>query len=133
MHAIKSNLLIIFKSSSGYIFGGYSPCSWHQSKGFVQDDTLSSFLFSQTHNQIYPLKQDKKQYAIWCGQSYGPCFGNNGNGQHDIVVCDDFQRGYSLLGSAYLWDKYEDKRSSHLYGQESPNLTECEIFELQFS
>ncbi|CAD8215438.1 unnamed protein product [Paramecium octaurelia] len=49
------------------------------------------------------------------------------------TIQSDFQRGYSQLESAYLWDKYEDKRSSHLYGQESPNLTECEIFELQFS
>ncbi|CAD8169881.1 unnamed protein product [Paramecium pentaurelia] len=48
-----------------------SPCVWqHHPRNYVQDDQLSSFLFSQTHNQIYPLKKMKiicnsVQFQFW--------------------------------------------------------------------
>ncbi|CAD8118081.1 unnamed protein product [Paramecium primaurelia] len=114
---------------SGYIFGGYSPCQWQQNKNnYVQDDTLSSFLFSQTHDQIYPLKQDQKCHAIYCNSGYGPTFG----GGHDIQITSDFKDGYSKLGHSYQWDKYENKYSTNLFGQDKPNISECEIFELKF-
>ncbi|CAD8129773.1 unnamed protein product [Paramecium sonneborni] len=70
----KSDLIIIFKSKSGNIFGGFSPCKWQYYQGYVQDNTLSSFLFSQTHDQIYPLKEANKAQAIYSNQSYGAYF-----------------------------------------------------------
>ncbi|CAD8119489.1 unnamed protein product [Paramecium primaurelia] len=126
----KCNLLMIFQSQSGYIFGGYSPCQWQCNlNSYVQDDTLSSFLFSQTHDQIYSLKQDLKSRAIYCNSGYGPTFG----GGHDIYInAHDFKEGSSNLGYSYQWDKYENKRSTHLFGQDKPNISECEIFELKF-
>ncbi|CAD8153683.1 unnamed protein product [Paramecium pentaurelia] len=119
---------MIFQSQNGYIFGGYSSCQWQQNKSYVQDDTLSSFLFSQTHDQIYPLKQDQKQYAIYCSSGSGPRFGCG----HDIYIAADFKDGYSNLGHSYQWDKYENNQSTHLFGQDKPNISECEIFELKF-
>ncbi|CAD8213818.1 unnamed protein product [Paramecium octaurelia] len=117
----------MLSSQSGYIFGGYSPCQWQQNLGsYVQDDTLSSFLFSQTHGQIYPLRQDRK-YSIYSSSGYGPTFGNG----HDIYIASDFKDGYSNLGYAYQWDQYQNQKSSHLFGQDKPNITECEIYELK--
>ncbi|CAD8130552.1 unnamed protein product [Paramecium sonneborni] len=122
----KSNLLMIFKSQSEYTFGGYSPCKW-ENKCAIQDDTLSSFLFSQTHDKIYPLQQDKKQYAIWGCNSYGPIFGYN----YDICINHDFT-GSSTLGTVYQCDKYVNNQTSYLFGQGQPKIVECEIFELKF-
>ncbi|CAD8161699.1 unnamed protein product [Paramecium pentaurelia] len=64
---------MIFQSKSDQIFGTYSPCKWKSCNGkFVQDNTLSSFIFSQNHDQVYPLKQNQKEYAIYCNSQLGP-------------------------------------------------------------
>ncbi|CAD8191491.1 unnamed protein product [Paramecium octaurelia] len=116
----KCNLLVYF-SLKVDIFGGYSPYQWQQNPGdYVQVDTLSLFLFSQTHGQIYPLKQDSK-YSIYCNSGYGPTFGSG----HEIIITSDFKGGYSNLGYAYQWDKYQNKNSTHLFGQDTPNITKC--------
>ncbi|CAD8103172.1 unnamed protein product [Paramecium primaurelia] len=124
----KSNLLIVFKSKSGNIFGAFSPCQWLQNKNaYVQDDTLSSFLFTQTHNQFYPLKEANKANAIYSYSSYGPTFGSG----HDLYIGTDFQSGSSSLGTTYQCDQYQIPDATiHLFGQATPNLEECEIFEL---
>ncbi|CAD8201885.1 unnamed protein product [Paramecium pentaurelia] len=123
----KSNLLMIFKSKSGYIFGGFSPCQWNQNlNNYVQDNTMSSFLFSQTHDQIYPLKDANKQNAIYCHQSYVPYFGSG-----DIYIAADFQNGSSNLGNSYQCDQYQiTNKNTHLFGQTTPNIVECEIYQV---
>ncbi|CAD8126869.1 unnamed protein product [Paramecium sonneborni] len=128
----KSNLLMIFKSKSGNIFGGFSPCQWQLNlNNYVQDNSLSSFLFSQTHDQIYPLKEAHKQYAIYCNSTHIPCFGYNG----DLYIYQDLNQGHSTLGISYQWDQYQNlnPKSSHLYGQITPNIQECEIYQVIFS
>ncbi|CAD8192871.1 unnamed protein product [Paramecium octaurelia] len=127
----RSNLLMIFKSKSGYIFGAFSPCQWISGGGsYVQDNKLSSFIFSQTQDQIYPIKDAQKGNAIYCNQSYGPIFG----GGHDLYFQPDFQNGSSSLGHSYSCDQYQiSNRNTHLFGQSNPNIAECEIFMLTFS
>ncbi|CAD8116932.1 unnamed protein product [Paramecium primaurelia] len=57
----KNNLLMIFQSKSDQIFEAYSPRKWKSCNGkFVEDNPLSSFIFSQNHDQVYPLKQNEK-------------------------------------------------------------------------
>ncbi|CAD8129500.1 unnamed protein product [Paramecium sonneborni] len=115
--------------SNEYIFGGYSPCKCQQNSGdnWVYDDTQSSFLFSQTHNEIYSLKKDQKNKAICCNSGYGPTYG-----YFDLYISFGFKEGYSQLGNSYQWDKFENKNSTHLFGQNDPKIIECEIFELKF-
>ncbi|CAD8205163.1 unnamed protein product [Paramecium octaurelia] len=125
----KSNLLMIFKSKSGYIFGGYTPCKWNYNlNSYVQDDTLSSFLFSQTHDEIYPVKRDQQAYAIHCNQTYGPIFGAG----HDLCIGSDFQSGSSNFGHSYWCEDQYVAKNTHLFGQSTPNVEECEIFEVLF-
>ncbi|CAD8202618.1 unnamed protein product [Paramecium octaurelia] len=127
----KSNLLFVFKSSSQNIFGAYTPCKWikiDSNYQYIQDDQCSSFIFSQTQDQIYPLKQDQKQYALCCHSGYPIAFG----GGHDISINSDFQTGYSKLGFSYKWDQYQDASSTHLFGQDQPKIQECEVFEIKF-
>ncbi|CAD8211611.1 unnamed protein product [Paramecium pentaurelia] len=125
-----SNLLMIFKSKSGYIFGAFSPCTWMSNcNGYIQDDTLSSFIFSQTHDQIYPIKEGYKQHAIYSGQQYGPIFGSG----HDIYISTDFQGSSSNLGNSYQCDQFQiNNNRTHLFGQSTPNIAECEILMLTF-
>ncbi|CAD8092082.1 unnamed protein product [Paramecium primaurelia] len=127
----KDNLLMIFKSESGSIFGAYSPCKWDSSKNtYIADNTLTSFIFSQTHDQIYNLKEDKKDRAIYCKSDFGPSYGN----YNDIYIKGDFTDGYSRLGDDYEFDRDKNKNySTHLYGQEKPEIQECEIYQIQFN
>ncbi|CAD8126606.1 unnamed protein product [Paramecium sonneborni] len=127
----KSNLLMIFKSKSGYIFGAFSPCLWQQTlNNYVQDNTLSSFLFSQTHDQIYPLTEGGKSNAIYCNQSYGPTFGNG----YDLQIAADFNSGASNLGNSYQRSQYQIANYGiHLSGQSTPNIIECEIYQVIFA
>ncbi|CAD8167847.1 unnamed protein product [Paramecium pentaurelia] len=126
----KGNLLMVFKSKSDHIFGGYSPCIWESCSGkYVADHTLSSFIFSQSHDQIYPLKYDAKQYAIYCNSNYGPSFGNG----YDIKIGSDFADGYSKLGISYSFPNYKyGNYDPDLFGQIKPEIKECQIYELSF-
>ncbi|CAK77355.1 unnamed protein product (macronuclear) [Paramecium tetraurelia] len=126
----RKNLLMVFKSNTNYVCGAFSPCQWLQHIGnYVLDDTLQSFLFSQNHNQIYPLKAANKAYAIYCNSSYGPTFGS----AHDLYIPSNFNSATSNLGSAYQCDQYGSiTTSTHLFGQSSVQITECEIFEIVF-
>ncbi|CAD8185151.1 unnamed protein product [Paramecium octaurelia] len=126
----KDNLLMIFQSKSDYIFGAYSPCKWvNNLNTYVQDDTLSSFIFSQTHNQIYPLKQDRKQYAIYSYSGVGPTFG----GGYDFWISGNFSDGYCKLGHSYQFDQYKNQSEDpHLFGQNKPEIKECEIYQISF-
>ncbi|CAD8118077.1 unnamed protein product [Paramecium primaurelia] len=119
----KGNLLMVFKSKSDYIFGAYSPCKWESYGGkYVEDNTLSSFIFSQTHDQVYPLRQDQKSNAIHCNSnSYGPLFG----GGFDIRIDSNFTDGYCKLGYSYQFSQYKNQSEDpYLFGQNKPEIKE---------
>ncbi|CAD8114075.1 unnamed protein product [Paramecium sonneborni] len=124
----KCNLLMIFKSTSQYIFGGFSPCQWIQSsRQYQADESLSSFLFSQTQDQIYPLLSSNFSSAIMNDDSYISF------GYQDIKISYDFQNGSSLLGGTYQCNQYKiNNYQNHLFGQATPNIKECEILMITF-
>ncbi|CAD8116501.1 unnamed protein product [Paramecium primaurelia] len=115
---------MVFKSKSDYIFGAYSPCKWESTSSYkyVEDNTLSSFIFSQTHDQVYPLNQDQKQYAIYCySKYYGPVFGQG----CDIYINNNFTDGYSRLGHSYQFSQYKNLNDDpYLFGQNKPEIKE---------
>ncbi|CAD8214049.1 unnamed protein product [Paramecium octaurelia] len=120
------NLLMVFKSKSGNIFGAYSPCTWQSDKGNVGDETLSSFIFSQTHNQIYSLKDRTK--AIYCKSDFGPSYGN----YNDIDIRANFNDGECDLGCEYEFLR-GDNYKTHLSGSVKPEIQECEIYQILFA
>ncbi|CAD8127934.1 unnamed protein product [Paramecium sonneborni] len=114
----KSNLLMVFKSKMGYIFGEFSP--------------LSSFLFSQTYDQIYPLIEDKNKYAIYCNYQCGPCFGGNYN--RDLNIDGTFKGCTSNLGDSYRHNQYQNVRhNTQLFNQATADIVECEIYQVTFA
>ncbi|CAD8200159.1 unnamed protein product [Paramecium pentaurelia] len=126
----KGNLLMVFKSKSDHILGAYSPCIWESCCGkYVADNTLSSFIFSQTNDQVFPLMKDTKKYAIFCHSNYGPIFGNG----YDMKIGGDFKDGYSKLGNSYQYScQNYGEFEPNLFGQKKPEIKECQIYELQF-
>ncbi|CAD8203984.1 unnamed protein product [Paramecium pentaurelia] len=142
----KDNLLMVFQSEKEYIFGAYSPCQWVKSQRgqYVSDETLTSFLFSQTKNQIYPIKQDCRGYAIYCCFQNGPVFGGTSllnraiqyfQNKSDLHITSNFQNGSSSLGTSYAIEGNQTQTDFeiNLFGLDAHKITTYEIFQLSFN
>ena len=77
----KAPTVIIIKTDKGCRFGGYTSKMWGSSSGAYITDN-SAFLFSFDTNKKY--KVNTPNYAIYCGNTIGPTFGNG----HDIHIAN---------------------------------------------
>lgn len=72
--------LTVIKTTKGNIFGGYTEQTWKDTdinkRGLLKNDN-KAFLFSINKKKIYNIYFE--QPAIWCHESYGPCFYGKGN------------------------------------------------------
>ncbi|CAD8093584.1 unnamed protein product [Paramecium sonneborni] len=82
----KENLLMIFKSQSGNIFGAYTPLKWIYVDKYITDPSCNSFLFSYTHKSIHQNKKD--EIALDIRRDDGPRF------SVDLNLDGDFENGY---------------------------------------
>ena len=69
----KQNVLIIMKSETGYIFGGYSKVGFKVNNNFDYKIDNNCFLFSLNLNKIYPVIKDKK-VICHIEETKGLCF-----------------------------------------------------------
>ncbi|CAD8099171.1 unnamed protein product [Paramecium primaurelia] len=130
----KSNLLMIFKSQTQYIFGGYSPCQWLKCNGYYHpDETSTSFLFSQTLGEFYPINSTNKNYAILMNEQ------EIGFGYQDMKINyqQQFQKGSSNLGYTYTIPANSTNinspvKTNLLFGQAEPSIKDIEIIMLTF-
>ena len=68
--------VILIETQDNLRFGGFTNETWEGNNIAKNDNT--AFLVSFNNNKIYDIKQN--HCAIFCSQSYGPCFcGNNNN------------------------------------------------------
>ena len=68
-----NNTLVIIKTLSSNIFGGFTTKTWNHAL-FVKDPF--AFVFSINNQKIYNIIDNKNgDYAIYAHNSYGPCFG----------------------------------------------------------
>jgi hypothetical protein len=68
--------LTLIKSTTGYIFGGYTSVPWSNQTCFKAD--ITAFLFTLTNPNYIPLKlKVTAQNAVYHCVSYGPCFGSS--------------------------------------------------------
>jgi hypothetical protein len=124
--------LTIVQTQTGYIFGGYTPLAWASGGGYIADDGVRSFIFTvkNPHGlspRIFRLKQDMKQYSVWCTSGYGPTFG----GGNDICIynhCNTSNSNYVNLGHSYNNDTGMDGRTL-LAGESNFTVQELEVFE----
>ena len=86
--------LTVYKGN-GHIFGGYAKPQWKSARGYNEDNTKSSFLFTCRSHTKHPLTS--QQHAIYGKKSYGPTFG----GGHDIKIDNTGRKGFNNLGHSY--------------------------------
>jgi hypothetical protein len=128
------NTVVIVETREGWIFGGYSPCEWDSSYKYKQDDTRTSFLFTIKNPHgvaptVFPLKEDRKQCAIYSFPSRGPIFG----GGCDLFVsdnCDANNKSYTRgFGDTYENTTKLDGRT-FFTGDRNFVVKEIEVFEI---
>ena len=69
----KQNVLIIMKSETGYIFGGYSKIGFKTNNNYAYERDNNCFLFSLNLKKIYPVIKDKN-VICHTRETSGLCF-----------------------------------------------------------
>jgi hypothetical protein len=74
------NTMTLILDTQGNIFGGFTPIPWESCCITKADTTMGSFLFTiknqyDVEPMIFPVKEDKRDFAIFCYEGYGPSFG----------------------------------------------------------
>ena len=121
------NTLTLIKSAGNRRFGGFTQEIWNQTKEKWKNDE-NAFIFSLDKRKVYPYKKDGR--AIFCRETYGPCFGFG----FDIGIDGDPIKGKNL--------KTYKSSSSYEYGSDSVlsedtnysgiNAIDYEVFEIKF-
>jgi hypothetical protein len=124
----KGGTVTIVETTTGFIFGGYTPLSWNSSGNWRQDDSLKSFLFSlknsmNTEPKRFPLKSGNKQHAIYCGPGSGPAFG----GAHDLYLIANSNTNSLSASGLHSYDKSGYDGTS-LAGEYNFMVKEIEVF-----
>ncbi len=71
----KPNTLIIIKTESGNIFGGYTEQNWTPSDSFKTDKNFFVFSLINKHNKPLKLRSSDATKGISCRSNFGPSFG----------------------------------------------------------
>ena len=71
----KGPTLTLIKTTGNAIFGGFTPLNWHQEYKSEYDNKKKTFVFSLNLMEKFELKTSTRD-AIFCGDYYGPTFGN---------------------------------------------------------
>jgi hypothetical protein len=129
----------VILDTKGNVFGGVTPVKWESSivGKDKADYSLKSFLFTMKnpHNipaKRFALKAEKKDEAIYCGSTCGPCFGGFNDGR-SIAVEDNCNREVKnhtrFFGNAYINDTRLDAKIVFT-GSETFKVEEIEVFEI---
>ena len=75
----KPNTLLIIKSTTGYIFGGYASLAWSSSGGSKSDSNAFLFTFCNPANMPLKLniKKEEEEWAVYHDSEWGPTFGSD--------------------------------------------------------
>jgi hypothetical protein len=128
-----SHTITLISTTTGFIFGGFTPIPWDSSGSYKFDSTGTSFIFSLVNprnapSQRFPLT--RATYAVYCVASYGPTFGDG----HDIYIANTSNANtssYSNLGSAYE-NETGVSGTEVLAGQRYFTVKEIDVFSLGF-
>jgi hypothetical protein len=134
-HCANKALLVVIKTTKGYVFGGYSSKSWWGSNQQSYIASSNSFLFSlKCHAGLPPTKMKIKSgyeghaltnYSNLCG------FGNVGNSHNDMVFRDSLKTVYTNIGSAY--ELPSGSNTGFLTGTTgNTDVAEVEVFQMVY-
>ena len=71
----KGPSLVIIKTKTDRIFGGFTPLDWTKKGELSYDEPFQTFIFSINLKKIFNIK-DNESGTIKCDGNYGPVFGN---------------------------------------------------------
>jgi len=101
----KGPTIVLIKSTSGHMFGGYSGLPWDSISGYKGSHT--SFLFTLTNPHGIPatkyVSKTNDNNSIFCHSTYGPTFGSG----HDIYICNNSNSTTNNC-SSYFPGSYQD-------------------------
>ena len=121
----KQNILIVMKSDTGYIFGGYSKIGFKVNNKYDYKVDNNSFLFSLNLKKVYPVIKYK---GVIChiSEEYGLCFSDS------LAFRDNFMNNknneiFSGIQSMFngFVDKYEMNGGERIF-----KCKELEVFKL---
>jgi len=99
----KGPTVVIVKTTTGNVFGGYTDVSWSSSGGW--STSSASFLFKlRPAIGWYPLKDNQRKNAVFRSSAYGPIFGYGSDlyvVSHALVNDNSQVKGYSYAASGY--------------------------------
>jgi hypothetical protein len=126
-----SNTVAVILTTTGCIFGGFTPLAWDSTPAWKSDSAKRSFLFQiKDSRNSGPRKFSisKPSLAIYCNTTYGLTFGNG----HDLYVadcCNQNAVSYTNLGSAYVNDT--GLKGEHVFtGERHFTVKEIEVFSI---
>jgi len=94
------NIVVVVKSNTGYIFGGYMSAQFRYVNGYIVDD--SAFLFSLTNPTNRPTKMfqtGSNNQDVYMNYGYGPTWGG-----HDLHIsdnCNSNTNSHTYCGASY--------------------------------
>ena len=101
MHSLnlRGPIVLYVKSYKNYEFGGYSSIMFpkEEEEENLENRHIKAFLFSITHRQTLPLKEEHRRYAIRGGVNFG-------FGRGDLLIADECHKGnlsWAEIGRAY--------------------------------
>ena len=124
-----SNTLIVGESTNGRIFGGFTTQKWDTSSGSKMDEY--AFLFQLKDMKIYYSIKGKG--AIYCGNGFGPTFGNNSYFHlcfQDSLFGKNREDSIKKNVLSYQYDEKELNMKYIFDGNNIFNLKDYEVFEL---
>jgi len=121
----KQNILIVMKSDTGYIFGGYSKIGFKVNNNLEWKIDNNCFLFSLNLKKVYPVIKDKK---VICHimDDCGLCFCNS------LAFYDNFmnnKRSSINFGPEQMFNGFVDKYEMN-GGDSKFKCKELEVFKL---
>ena len=124
----KQNVLIIIKSETNYIFGGFSKIGFKTNNNINRGEYLidnNSFLFSINLKKIYPVIHNK---TIICNlkNTYGLCFDSS------LVFYDHFMQRNDNVIYSLIKEKFNGLNNEYEMngGKDKFQIKELEVFQL---
>ena len=119
-------LLVLIKTTKGYIFGGFTSIGFDSSGFELNDD--NAFLFSIDKQKIYDIVIGNA--AVYCNSRFGPIFcSKNGDNNYNICIGDNFLSNISTTSKNSVNYKMNEEYELN-FGEREFFVNDLEIYKL---
>ena len=125
----KGPTLVIIRSTTKRLFGGYSSKSWFSYGGYVF--APGSFLFSLDKQTKHEIIYGKREFSIFGRNDKGPTFGHEHEFDLSLENQSNRQQSRTQLGITYSHYPYLND-PNHLTGSSYFMVEEYEVFGLNY-